>query len=145
MGDTSVPRIALVYVGPRPLASAELEAMVRDRRAGACVTFTGVVRDGDHGREVVRLEYEAHPDASAVLARLVDEFAQAHEDLLAVAVAHRTGSLDVGEVAFVACVSSAHRQEGFAACQELVDLVKENLPVWKRQVFTDGEEWVNAL
>jgi len=138
------PTIAFTHVGPEPLVPAAIEAVVRDRAAGASVTFTGIVRDSDNGRTVIHLEYEAHPDATAMLASLVTEFCGEHPGLTAVAAAHRTGTLSVGEVAFVACVSSAHRREAFEACAALVDMVKECLPIWKRQVFTDGAEWVGA-
>jgi len=138
------PRIVFIHVGPEPLVPAAIEALVRDRAAGASVTFTGIVRDSDNGRTVIHLEYEAHPDATAMLASLVTEFCEEHPSLTAVAAAHRTGTLSVGEVAFVACVSSAHRREAFEACAGLVDMVKERLPIWKRQVFTDGAEWVGA-
>ena len=138
------PRIAFIDVGPEPLVPATIEALVRDRSAGASVTFSGIVRDSDNGRTVIHLEYEAHPDATAVLASLVAEFCGEHPSLTAVAAAHRTGTLSVGEVAFVACVSSAHRREAFEGCAGLVDMVKERLPIWKRQVFTDGAEWVGA-
>lgn len=140
-----VGRVVYLYVGPDPLVPSEMEALVRDPSAGATVTFTGIVRQADEDRQVVSLEYEAHPDAAAVLGRLAAELLDAHPEVVAVAAAHRTGALDVGEVAFVACVSSAHRREGFEACAALVDAVKEALPMWKRQIFTDGDEWVNAL
>jgi len=143
MGEASL-RVVYAHVGPDPVVPAEVEALVQDRGAGACVTFIGTVRDNDQGREVLALEYEAHPDATAMLAALAGEFCEGHPELIAVAVAHRTGMLQIGDVAFVASVSSAHRQEGFEACAALVDAVKAGLPVWKHEVFTDGTEWVNA-
>ncbi len=136
--------IMAAQVGPDRLDPAQLEALVRRSAAGATVTFTGVVRDEDEGRGVNWLEYEAHPDAAAALRAILDQFTQNHPEILAVAAAHRTGRLSVGEVAFVACLSSAHRAAGFAACAELVDTVKAELPVWKLQDFADGPaEWVN--
>jgi len=120
------------------------ERAVSDPGAGAVVLFQGVVRDHDHGRPVTVLEYEAHPSAEAVLREVAEEIA-ADPTVYAVAVSHRVGRLEVGDVALVAAVSSAHRAAAFVACARLVDEVKSRLPVWKHQVFGDGtDEWVNA-
>ena len=127
-----------------PLDGAAHEKAVADPTAGAVVTFHGVVRDHDHGRGVTRLEYEAHPSAARVLAEVAAEIA-ADPDEHAVAVSHRVGILEVGDVALVAAVSSAHRAAAFAACARLVEEVKARLPVWKHQLFLDGtDEWVNS-
>lgn len=112
--------------------------------SGATVLFTGVVRDHDHGRQVVELEYEGHPTAEQVLTAVAQQVA-AEPAIQAVAVSHRLGRLAIGDVALAAAVSAAHRAEAFDACARLVDLVKLRLPVWKRQVFPDGtDEWVNC-
>ena len=127
-----------------PLDGAAHEKAVADPTAGAVVTFHGVERDHDHGRGVTRLEYEAHPSAARVLAEVAAEIA-ADPDVHAVAVSHRVGVLEVGDVALVAAVSSAHRAAAFAACARLVEEVKARLPVWKHQLFLDGtDEWVNS-
>jgi molybdopterin synthase catalytic subunit len=112
--------------------------------SGAAVVFSGVVRDHDHGRPVASLEYVGHPSADEVLRACLDEIAS--DPLVhAVAVSHRLGELKIGDAALVAAVAAAHRAEAFAACARLVDLVKERLPIWKRQVFADGtDEWVNC-
>jgi molybdopterin synthase catalytic subunit len=113
--------------------------------SGAVVTFLGVVRDHDSGREVIELEYVAHPSAPQVLRQATQEVAARHPDVATIRVGHRTGLLAIGQRALFAEVSSAHRAEAFAACSELVDHVKCVLPVWKRQVFSDGsQEWVNS-
>ena len=127
-----------------PLDVAAHEAAVQHPRAGATVTFRGVVRDHDHGRDVARLEYHAHPSAQDVLVQVVKEFAGL-PDVLEIAVSHRVGMLEVGDVALVAAVATAHRGAAFEICARLVDEVKHRLPVWKRQVFADGtDEWVNC-
>jgi molybdopterin synthase catalytic subunit len=137
-------RLALVAVGTEPLDLAAHEAAVADAAAGAVVSFQGVVRDHDHGRPVSSLEYEGHPSAEAVLREVAAEVA-ADPAVRAVAVSHRVGPLRIGDVALVAAVSTAHRAEAFAACARLVDEAKARLPIWKRQVFTDGtDEWVNC-
>lgn len=118
--------------------------LVNDPAAGATVSFSGVVRDHDGGRSVTELDYHGHPTAASVVAEVAAEIA-AREDVIAVAVSHRVGLLRVGDVAIVAAVSAAHRRAAFEACSDLVDEVKRRLPVWKRQVFTDGsEEWVGS-
>ena len=120
------------------------EEAVAHPGAGAVVSFAGIVRDHDGGRGVTRLVYEAHPSAEAVLAEVAAEIAK-DPTVLGVAVSHRVGSLDVGDVALAAAVATAHRGEAFTICARLVDTVKERLPVWKHQHFTDGtEEWVNS-
>jgi molybdopterin synthase catalytic subunit len=133
-----------IAVSDRSLNVAEHEAAVADPRAGAVVSFAGVVRDHDHGRVVVRLDYEGHPSAEDVLRQVAEEIA-ADPDVLAVAVSHRVGRLEIGDVALAAAVSTAHRAAAFAACARLVDRVKEKLPIWKHQIFADGtDEWVNC-
>jgi molybdopterin synthase catalytic subunit len=136
---------ALVAVTEVPLDVAAHERAVADRTAGAVVSFAGVVRDHDHGRTVTLLEYEGHPSAEAVLKEVVASVVAEHPEVRGIAVSHRVGVLQIGDVALAAAVATAHRQAGFAACAKLVDEVKARLPVWKRQVFADGtEEWVNC-
>jgi molybdopterin synthase catalytic subunit len=136
--------VAVAVVGSDPLDLAAHEAAVAEPRAGAVVSFQGVVRDHDQGRTVTLLEYEGHPTAAAVLREVAGEIAE-DPAVFAVAVSHRIGVLRIGDVALVAAVSTAHRAAGFAACARLVDEVKARLPIWKRQVFADGtDEWVNC-
>lgn len=137
-------RVVTADVTTAAVDVAALADAVGDAAAGAVVTFAGVVRDHDHGRPVTGIEYVAHPDAARVLARVVVAVA-ADAPVDAVAVVHRVGPLGVGDCALGVAVSAAHRQEAFAAAARLVDEVKEQLPVWKRQVFADGtHEWVNC-
>jgi molybdopterin synthase catalytic subunit len=116
---------------------------VSDPRAGAVATFVGLVRDHDPSVEgrVVGLDYTAHPTAEDVLARIALEALT--DDVLGIAVSHRVGHLAVGEAAIVAVVSTAHRAEAFEVCRALVETVKAELPVWKREVLEDGSHvWV---
>jgi len=136
--------VTIAEVVDRRLDLAAHEAAVAERRAGAVVSFQGVVRDHDHGRSVTLLEYEGHPSAADVLRQVAEEIA-ADPAVYAVAVSHRIGKLEIGDVALVAAVSTAHRAAAFAACARLVDEVKARLPIWKRQLFADGtDEWVNC-
>ena len=136
--------IRLAEITERVIETTFLEAPVFDARAGAIVSFSGNVRDHDHGRSVRTLSYEGHPSAQAVLTEIADEI-EARFDVVRLAVSHRIGPIPMGEAALVAVVATVHRGEAFAACEELVNTVKERLPVWKHQIFTDGaEEWVNC-
>ena len=140
---TAVERV-LCEVTTAPLSVEDHLAAVSGAASGAVVVFSGVVRDHDGGRSVVALEYEGHPSAGGVLEACRAEI-EADPLVHAVAVSHRIGALTIGDSALVAAVSAAHRAEAFAACERLVDLVKERLPIWKRQVFPDGtDEWVNC-
>ena len=127
-------------VTSEPLDPAAFEAPLA--ASGAVVTFVGRVRDHDGGRSVVSLEYSAHPSAQQVLQEIADKLG---EEVLGLSVAHRVGTLRIGDVALVAVVATAHRAEAFDVCRRLVEEVKHTLPVWKRQVFDDGtDEWVGS-
>jgi molybdenum cofactor synthesis domain-containing protein len=142
--EMTTTETAICQVTEVELAVADHLGAVERTGAGAAVVFSGVVRDHDHGRSVVELEYVAHPSAGEVLQSCLAEIA-ADPLVHAVAVSHRVGVLRVGDAALIAAVSAAHRGDAFDACERLVDLVKLRLPVWKRQVFTDGtDEWVNC-
>jgi molybdenum cofactor synthesis domain-containing protein len=119
--------------------------LVSQSAAGAVVTFSGVVRNHDGGRGVQALEYSSHPSAGEVITRVAHQIAKAHPDVLAVAVSHRVGPLTIGDSALACSVAAPHRAAAFAACAALVDEVKLQIPIWKRQEFTDGtEQWVNS-
>jgi molybdopterin synthase catalytic subunit len=134
----------LVKLDQRPLDVAAHLAAVQDPRAGAVATFIGLVRNHDPSvtGAVSALEYTAHPDAEAVLAKLAGE-AAANDEVLALAVSHRIGLVGVGETAIVVAVATAHRGAAFEVCSALVESVKANLPIWKREVLADGSHvWV---
>ena len=134
-------RVALATVTDAVLDAAALEAAVLSDRDGALVTFRGVIRDHDGGRDVTRLDYSAHPDAQRFLAEVCAGIAE--RTGLTVAAMHRVGTLTVGDVALVAAVAAPHRAEAFQACGDLVDAIKAEVPIWKRQHSPDGTaEWV---
>ncbi|GAA5111738.1 molybdenum cofactor biosynthesis protein MoaE [Haloechinothrix salitolerans] len=138
-------RVVLSQVTDQSVSVDEHAAAVADRTAGAVVSFGGVVRDHDGGRDVRALYYEGHPRAGDVLDDVVAEVTARHAGVRAVAVSHRIGDLAIGDVALACAVAAAHRQEAFAACSDLVDTVKQRLPIWKHQIFADGtDEWVNS-
>ncbi|MEY3733016.1 MAG: hypothetical protein RL347_375 [Actinomycetota bacterium] len=141
-GESTALRFA--QVTEEPISTADLAARADSPLAGAVVSFSGDVRDHDHGRQVTSLVYEAHPSAQDILATIAAEVAERY-DVIAVAVAHRTGPLAIGDCALAAVVSAAHRGDAFAACTALVEETKARIPVWKHQFFADGtDEWVNC-
>ncbi|PKQ26424.1 MAG: molybdenum cofactor biosynthesis protein MoaE [Actinobacteria bacterium HGW-Actinobacteria-4] len=134
--------IAIAAVTAQPLSLDAHVSAVADARHGAISTFMGTVRDHDPSvtGEVTHLEYTAHPDAEAVLRSIV---AECIGNDVVVAVSHRTGLLAVGEVAVVVAAASAHRTQALAACAAVVERVKADLPVWKREILADGSHtWV---
>jgi molybdopterin synthase catalytic subunit len=136
--------IRLLALRDTAVDPAELLAAVEDAGAGGVVSFTGRVRDSDAGRGVTELEYVAHPDAEAALRRVAEAVA-ADLPVRALAAVHRIGVLQVGDVAVVVAAAAAHRGEAFEAARRLIDDLKSTVPIWKRQVFTDGgQEWVGS-
>jgi molybdopterin synthase catalytic subunit len=136
--------VRLLALRDTPLDVAEVLAAVEDPGAGGVVSFTGLVRDSDGGRDVTELEYVAHPDAEAALRRVAEAVA-ADLPVRALAAVHRTGLLAVGDIAVVVAASAAHRGQAFEAARRLIDDLKEQTPIWKRQVFREGDqEWVGS-
>ena len=136
--------VRLVAVRDQPLDVTEVTAAVADPAAGGLNVFVGAVRDHDGGRDVVGLEYSAHPSAEARLAEVAAEVAEEF-DVVAVAAVHRIGALRIGDLAVVYAVSAGHRDTAFAASRALIDRLKERVPIWKHQLFADGTEvWVDT-
>jgi MoaE-MoaD fusion protein len=134
----------LVEIGPAPLDPRRLEAAVAHPSAGGICTFTGVVRDNSLGRSVTHLEYEAYAEmAEAEIRRITDEIGGRWPDAR-VAVAHRTGRLQIGEASVVVAVSCPHRAEAFEACRYGIDRLKESVPIWKKEFAADGESWIEG-
>lgn len=139
-----IGRVALVGISPAPISAAAAIEAVNDRAAGGLGVFAGVVRDNDGGRGVARLTYEAHPAALDEL-RALAQRAAARDGVSAVAALHRTGTLDIGDLAVVVAVSAPHRAEALDTTRWLIDRLKHEIPIWKQQEFTDGAvEWVGG-
>jgi molybdopterin synthase catalytic subunit len=152
--DTPVPDRAEVAVVPpvaggaplfavvaRPLSLDEVIAAVRGPGTGAIATFTGTVRGATAGRKVIRLEYEVYlPMAERVLARIGAEVGATHD--AALAVVHRVGVLVPGDAAVVIAAAAARRAPAFRACEDCLERLKREVPIWKREVFEDGAVWV---
>jgi molybdopterin synthase catalytic subunit len=112
--------------------------------AGAVNVFVGTVRNNANGKNVLWLEYEAYETmAVAEIKKIIDD-ASHRWPLLGWAVSHRIGTLKPGEISVVVAVSSPHRRESFEACQYIIDTLKDKAPIWKKEVFEDGEEWISA-
>ena len=131
----------LAGVTPDDVDVDALTAFVNDDRAGAVVTFGGIVRNHDHGVAVTGIEYVGHPTAEAVMREIVAEF-EGRDGVHAIAAQHRVGALGIGGVALFVAVAASHRAQAFGCASDLVERVKERLPIWKRQFLADGtHEW----
>jgi molybdopterin synthase catalytic subunit len=136
--------VRLTDVRSESLSVDEIHGAAADPAAGAIALFVGTVRDSDHGRGVTALSYSAHPTATAELGRVAEKIAASYP-ILSLAVSHRTGDLQIGDVAVVAAVGAEHRDVAFAACHALIDELKATVPIWKHQFFTGGDsEWVDG-
>jgi MoaE-MoaD fusion protein len=125
-----------------PLSLEAVVAEVARDEAGAIATFIGTTRLHSRGRAVVHLEYEAYAGmAESVMTAIADEL-RARYKLCEIAIHHRTGRVEIGEPSVVIAVSAPHRQEALAACKDAIDTLKERVPLWKKEVYEGGEEWV---
>jgi molybdopterin synthase catalytic subunit len=123
----------------------DLEAVVREAasdEAGAIATFIGTTRVHSRGRTVTHLEYEAYEGmAEQEMARIADELKRRYS-LCEVAIAHRVGRVGIGDTSVVIAVSAPHRADALAACKDAIDTLKETVPLWKKEVYEGGEEWI---
>jgi molybdopterin synthase catalytic subunit len=142
------PLVRLVEIQETPLDVAAVLASVEEDRAGGVTVFVGRVRDhdvsGDAEKEVVGLDYSAHPSALDSMRAVCERVAEAHP-VLGVAAVHRVGTLAIGDVTVVVAAAAAHRGQAFEASRDLIDILKSEVPIWKHQRFADGsEEWVGS-
>ncbi len=127
-----------------PLDPAPLVEAVRRDDAGAIALFYGIVRNENLGRSVQYLEYDAYPEMALKKMREVADEVRAKFPVAAVGVLHRIGRLEIGETSLLVAVSSGHRKEAFEACHFAVDRIKQIVPVWKKEVWADGSEWIEG-
>lgn len=139
-GGVDIPRVRL---SSDPLDSAACRAAVEADRHGAVVLFEGVVRDHARGRAVSSIDYEAYESMAQSELEAVLASVEAQWPEVRAVVHHRVGTLVVGDIAVIVAVGSPHRAEAFAACQAIIDRLKETVPIWKREVGPDGAEWVS--
>jgi MoaE-MoaD fusion protein len=117
-------------------------AEVATERAGAIATFTGTVRDNARGRDVDHLEYEAYEGMAEQMMAELAESLKARYDIEEVAIHHRTGRVEIGQPSVVIAVSGAHRADALAACKEAIDTLKATVPLWKKEIYEGGEQWI---
>lgn len=142
MTDTRTVRLA--EIRSSELSVDEVLAAVAGPAYGGTALFVGTVRDHDDGRDVTALDYLAHPRAANELRRVMAEVAT-ESPAVALAAVHRVGELQVGDVAVIVAAAAAHRDEAFRVGRTLIDRVKAEVPLWKRQEFSDGDtSWVGA-
>jgi molybdopterin synthase catalytic subunit len=134
----------LIRVTADPLDPSEAITAVASPAAGAINVFLGVVRDNNLGRSVGHLEYEAYDGMAEKVMRQLGEEAMAEYGLTGVAVLHRTGRLEIGETSLLIAISCGHREASFEGGHWLVNQVKKRVPIWKKEVWEDGEEWIEG-
>jgi MoaE-MoaD fusion protein len=143
-GVDTEPWMGPVSIGREPVDIEMLERAVADPGAGATVTFAGTTRNGNAGRRVLRLEYEAYePMALSEMRKLAREAGERFK-IVRIAIQHRIGFVAIGETSVAIAVSAAHRAEAFEACRFAIDRLKEVVPVWKKEYFEGGEVWIGC-
>jgi molybdopterin synthase catalytic subunit/molybdopterin converting factor small subunit len=129
-------------LSPEPLDLRAVVAEVERDDAGAVATFVGTVRRRSRGRDVLRLEYEAYEEMAEEMLRALAADLKARHDLSEVAIHHRVGRVEIGEPSVVIAVSAPHRAAALEACREAIDALKETIPLWKKEVYEGGAEWI---
>ena len=125
-----------------PIDSPAVTAAVADHATGATVTFIGTTRDHNDGRAVTQLEYEAYPEMALTEMRKIGDEARRRWPIAAIAIVHRIGVVPIGEASVVIAVSAPHRQDALAACKDAIDTLKEQVPLWKKEFYEGGEDWI---
>ncbi|MDE2507077.1 MAG: molybdenum cofactor biosynthesis protein MoaE [Planctomycetota bacterium] len=134
----------MIEITSEPLDFAALAASVRTNQAGAVCVFMGTVREMTAGRRTVHLEYEAHVEMARKQMADLETEARARWPILEAALAHRVGTLELGAISVVVAVSCPHRADAFEACRWLIDELKRVVPIWKKEVWADGEQaWIH--
>ncbi|MGH7842340.1 MAG: molybdenum cofactor biosynthesis protein MoaE [Candidatus Binataceae bacterium] len=143
-GGTDAPWVGPISIGRDAIDVASLERSVADPAAGAIVTFAGTTRSDNAGRRVIRLDYEAYePMALSEMRKLAREAGE-RWPIVRIAIAHRVGTVAIGETSVAIAVAAAHRAEAFEACRFAIDRLKAIVPIWKKEYFEGGEVWVGC-
>ncbi len=132
----------MIEITHRRLDPEQVTQQVKQDTNGAVVTFLGATRDNFEGKRVLKLEYEAFEEMALKKLEDIRQEAMAEFGIEDIAIAHRIGPVDIGEISLVVAVASPHRKEAFFACHKLVDRLKETVPIWKKEVYEDGSRWV---
>ncbi len=131
----------MIEITSEPIDAGKITQAVGHAEDGAIVTFLGVVRDHDSGRSVRYLEYEAYSEMAVALMKGIATEISDRWSITHVAMVHRIGRLEIGDIAVAIAVGSPHRLEAFEACHYAIDRVKETVPIWKKEFYHDGAEW----
>jgi len=134
----------LIQITHEPLDRHALVAAVSDPGMGGIVVFEGVVRDNARGKQIRYLEYDVYPEMAIQQIRAIIVEAEKRWGIERVGVAHRVGRLEIGEASVIVVVATPHRAEAFDACRYIIDTLKTTVPIWKKEVATTGEEWVEG-
>lgn len=134
----------VILITHEPLDRAALVAATAHASVGGIVVFEGVVRDNARGKQVHYLEYDVYPEMAIAKIREIVAEAEQRWNVEHVAVAHRVGRLEIGEASVIVVVATPHRGEAFDACRYIIDTLKTSVPIWKKEVATNGEEWVEG-
>lgn len=134
----------MIHITRSPLDPDMVTAKVRNPSNGAVITFLGTTRLFADGKKVLGLEYEAYTEMAVTELKNIIRDLEIKWQVSDIAIAHRVGPVGIGEISMVAAVSSPHRKEAFAACSDLVDKIKETVPIWKKEYFEDGDHWVSC-
>ncbi|WP_304231869.1 molybdenum cofactor biosynthesis protein MoaE [Jiulongibacter sediminis] len=133
-----------ILLSNEPLSLSTCQSFVEDPAAGGIVYFVGAVRNHTKGKTVIRLDFEAYePMAISEMQKIAEQAIQKF-GVMKIAIHHSVGTLEIGELPVIIAVSSAHRKAAFEACQYCIDTLKETVPIWKKEIFEDGEVWVSA-
>jgi molybdopterin synthase catalytic subunit len=135
---------SLIQITSQPIEPEVVVNLVKTDNSGAINVFIGTVRDSTQGRAVVKLEFEAYERMAIKELQKIVSQVKDRWPVNKIAIYHRVGSLTVGDIPVVIAVSTPHREQGFAACQFAIDTLKQTVPIWKKEVFADGEAWVSA-
>ncbi len=145
MQNTSaIDQISLVEIQDTPLVPGEVIKNISSPRCGAIDVFIGTVRNHTKGKRVIRLDFEAYDKMAIKEMKKIIQQARSQWPVEHMAMVHRTGKLQIGDIAVIIAVSTPHRSASFAACQFAIDTLKETVPIWKKEIFEDGEVWVAA-
>lgn len=134
----------MIKITEHPLNPDDITSTVFNDEAGAVNVFVGTVRATTRHKRVVKLEFETYLNMAIKEIEKIIEQVKSKWPVHHVVIHHRIGTLTVGEIAVVIAVSASHRKEAFAACEYAIDTLKETVPIWKKEIFEDGEEWVSA-
>jgi len=133
-----------IHITPQPIVVQQVIDLVKTDDSGSINVFIGTVRDNTQNRQVKKLVFEAYePMAMKEMGKIVVKTKE-RWPINAMAIYHRVGELTIGDVPVVIAVSTPHRKQGFEACQFAIDTLKETVPIWKKEIFADGEQWVSA-